>query len=127
MIYASWSILVDITVALSLLPFIQFYAIPVAGITAGWFNALCLLRGLHQKQSLTILPSTYKVIGKVIICCLIMATFLLVFKSYVLGAMIPHNRFSRVIMIVFSMIVYFGACYLLAVFPRAGLRAYFRK
>lgn len=128
MIYASWSILVDIIVAISLLPFIQFYAIPVAGVTAGWFNALCLLHGLHKKQSLTLLSTTYKTLAKIVICCVIMAVFLIFFKQYVLSSMMPHSRLGTVIMIISSMVVYFGACYMLEVFPRgAGLKAYFRK
>ena len=125
--YAGLSILVDIIVALSLLPTMQFYAIPLAGITAGWFNALLLLRGLLKKQSLTIETVTYKIIAKIIICCVLMSAFLMIFKYYLLGHVIEHNRFNMIIMIIFGMISYFGLCYAIAVFPRAGLKAYFRK
>jgi putative peptidoglycan lipid II flippase len=122
MIYASWSIAIDIIVALSLLPFFKFYAIPIAGICAGWFNALMLFTGLRHKQSFIISPKTYKAIGKIILCCLLMTGVLIVSKYYILGNLIVYNRFTMTLMITIGMTSYFGFCYVFCVFPRFGFK-----
>jgi putative peptidoglycan lipid II flippase len=127
MIYASWSIVIDIIVVLSLLPFFKFYAIPIAGISAGWFNVVMLIRGLRQKKSVTLDKNIHYIIGKIIICCLIMAVFLVFFKYYCVGNVLSDNRTSKVMMIFLAMIIYFGCCYIFQIFPRSAFKKFLKK
>lgn len=127
MIFASWSILVDIVMALSLLSSFKFYAIPIAGISAGWFNFLMLLRGLYKRKAISIEAILYKKIGKIIICCFFMVFYLLIFKHYILSDTHLDNRLSKIIMIISAMFVYLGACYIFQVFPRSVFKKFLKK
>lgn len=127
MIYATWSIAIDIIVALSLLPFLKFYAIPLAGIAAGWFNVLMLVYGLKTKKSMRLNNDIFYFIGKIIICCLIMTVFLIGTKYYIFDNVIVNSRFTKVLMILCGMLVYFYACYGLKIFPKATFRKFLKR
>jgi putative peptidoglycan lipid II flippase len=127
MIYATWSIGIDIFVALSLLPFFKFYAIPIAGITAGWFNVIMLITGLKQKQAISFDNTLLYVIGKIMICCFIMGLFLVFFKYYLIGTILSDNRLNKIILIFLGMLVYFMACYSFKIFPRSMFKKFLKR
>ncbi|MFT6071604.1 MAG: putative peptidoglycan lipid II flippase [Alphaproteobacteria bacterium] len=127
MIYATWSIVINIILSFALFPIMKFYAIPTASIIAGWFNVLALSIGLYRQKMLIFSPQTMLVIKKIILSCFIMSLFLGIFKYYLLTYFGTYQRIGMVLMIIFGMALYFVACYATAIFPRSLIKTYLKK
>jgi putative peptidoglycan lipid II flippase len=127
MIYASWSIFINIVFSFILFPLIGFYAIPVASIIAGWLNFLQLFFGLYKLNIVIISKNTKLIILKILVACLIMIFFLLICKYFILPNIHYYQRLAMFFIMLFGMIIYFILTSYLNVFSPTIIKKYLKK
>jgi len=127
MIYANWSIVINIVLSIGLFKWLNFYAIALASIIAGWTNCFFLSKGLLYKNMVSLTTQTKLVIIKIIAACMGMSLFLWITKTYILIYLDLYNRLGMILMILGAMICYFSCAYLLAVFPKSLIKQYLKK
>jgi putative peptidoglycan lipid II flippase len=127
MVYASWSILINIIALLGLFPFINFYAIPISSIISGWYNFIKLFLGLYKQDIIVLSHNSKIIIFKIIMACCVMTLFLICFKYYFVSDIQNYRRIIMIFMLLMGMSIYFITSYYLNVIPMEIIKKYLKK